>query len=79
LTLKAHPYVAAYFKQGFLSRRLKLMLKYGCLFRIKADDTMCYLDSQWVDRKGNNLALMNPAENEVEIAPTPEAETELKR
>jgi hypothetical protein len=40
---------------------------------------MCYLDSQWIDHKGNKLVLMNPAENEVEAAPTPEGETEVKR
>jgi hypothetical protein len=77
MTLKVHPYVAAYFKQGVLSRQLKLMLKYGCLFRIKADSTMCYLDSQWIDRKGNKLVLMTPAENEVET--TSEAKTEIKQ
>ena len=73
LTLKVHPYVAAYFKQGFFSQRLKLMLKYGCWFSIKADSTMCYLDSQWIDGKGNKLTLMTPAESEPEAIPEVEA------
>jgi ribonuclease G len=75
LTLKVHPYVAAYFKQGWISRRLKLMLKYGCWFNIKADSTLCYLDSQWIDRKGNKLVLMSPAGSEEEATPEVEAET----
>jgi ribonuclease G len=75
LTLKLHPYVAAYFKQGFPSRRLKLMLKHGCWFNIKADDTMCYLDSQWIDRKGNNLVLTNPAGMETEKISDTEPDT----
>jgi ribonuclease G len=59
LTLKVHPYIAAYLKQGFPSRRTRLMLKYGCVFKIKVDDTISYLDSQWIDKKGNKLTLVN--------------------
>ncbi|MDR3235539.1 MAG: Rne/Rng family ribonuclease [Prevotellaceae bacterium] len=62
LTLKVHPYIAAYFKQGFPSRQMKLMLKYGCIFNIKADGNICYLDSQWIDRKGNQLVLAVPTD-----------------
>jgi ribonuclease G len=78
LMLKVHPYVAAYFRQGFPSRRLKLMLQYGCWFNIKADSTMCYLDSQWIDRKGNKLTLMTSSESEVETIPEADT-TEIKR
>jgi ribonuclease G len=73
LTLKVHPYIAAYFKQGFPSRRLKLMLKYNCRFNIKIDDTMSYLELQWTDRKGNKLNVAIQPDT-----PKKETETEVK-
>ncbi len=59
ITLKVHPYVAAFFTKGLISRRLRLMLRYRCLFNITTDSNMGYLDAQWSDKKGNRLTVVN--------------------
>jgi ribonuclease G len=44
LTIKAHPFVAAYLKSGIVSIRLKWMIKYKCIIRVKASYSYTFLE-----------------------------------
>ena len=56
IKLRVSPYVASYLKQGWLSMRLKWMLRYGVRIEIVADQSMGMVDVKYLDRQG--LALI---------------------
>ncbi len=59
ITLKVHPYVAAFLNRGLISRKMRLMWRYRCMLSIVADNNIAYLDTQWSDKNGNKLTVVN--------------------
>jgi ribonuclease G len=55
VTLKTHPYIAAYLRKGFPSRKTKWMFKYKCLIKLEAVSTFTYLEFQFCDKHGERL------------------------
>jgi ribonuclease G len=55
LTVKASPFVAAFLKRGFPSARLRWMLRYKSLIRVKADQAVGIAEAKILDRKGREL------------------------
>jgi len=56
LTLKVHPYIAAYLKQGLISVRTKWCIHYRTLIRIKPDTTYTLLEYHFFDQIGEELS-----------------------
>ena len=57
LTLRVHPFVAAYVTKGFLrSKRRRWQRKYGCKLKIIASQECSYLEFSFYNRKGEELA-----------------------
>ena len=57
LLVKLHPFVAAYFNEGLISRRLKLMWKHKIKLKIQRNESIGYIDAKYYDKKGNLLSL----------------------
>jgi len=55
--IKANPYVAAYLKSGWLSLRLKWMLKYKRYIKITADNQLTFLEYHIFNRQGFEIEL----------------------
>jgi ribonuclease G len=55
ITLKLHPYVAAYFSKGIFSRQLKWWIKYKRLIKVKPLLSMGVTEFQFVDKNGDPL------------------------
>jgi len=55
VTLKTHPYIAAYLRKGFLSRKFKWMLKYKCWIKLEAINSFSFLEYQFCDKHGEQL------------------------
>lgn len=55
LTIKVHPYLAAYIKRGLISLELRWMLKYKCFIRVIPDESMGYVDAKYFDHSGYEL------------------------
>ena len=55
--MKLHPFVAAYFNEGLISRRLKLMWKHKIKLKIQRNESIGYIDAKYYDKKGNLLSL----------------------
>lgn len=57
LTIKVHPFVAAYLKQGTISVRLKWMLKYQCFIKVEAVTQYTLLEYHFHDSKGDEILI----------------------
>lgn len=57
VVMKVHPYVAAFLKQGFISKRLKWSLKFKSLIRIKGDNSFGYLDCRYFDTDDTEISI----------------------
>lgn len=57
ITVKLHPFVAAYFNKGLYSRRLKLMLKLKARIKILPNESIGYIDAKYYDKDGVRLSL----------------------
>ncbi|NSW44600.1 MAG: Rne/Rng family ribonuclease [Bacteroidales bacterium] len=55
--IKANPYVAAYLKSGWLSLRLKWMLKYKRYIKITAENQLSFLEYHIFNRQGFEIEL----------------------
>ncbi|MEG1936463.1 MAG: Rne/Rng family ribonuclease [Rikenellaceae bacterium] len=65
IKIKTNPYVMAYLKEGFISRRLKMMFKYHCYIKLVADESFGYVDSRYYDK--NNCVLSTPSHEDYEV------------
>jgi ribonuclease G len=57
LVLQVHPYLAAYFKQGFLSKRLKWFFKYKKWVDVRGVTSHHLLQYSFLDAQNNEIAL----------------------
>jgi len=57
LTLKAHPFVAAYLKNGMFSIRIKWMFKYQCFIKIEAVTKYTLLEYHFHDSRGEEILI----------------------
>lgn len=55
VSLVVHPYLAAYFTKGLVSRQAKWFLEYKQWIRIKEDTTMGMVDFRFVNEKGKKI------------------------
>ncbi|MCL2560694.1 MAG: Rne/Rng family ribonuclease [Rikenellaceae bacterium] len=55
IKLRVSPYVAAYLRQGFPSRRLRWMMKYRCRIRITTDQSTGLVETRFFDRENREL------------------------
>lgn len=55
LKLVVSPYVRPYFRERFPSRRMRLMLKYGCRLSLAEDQSLGVIEYKIMDRKGRTL------------------------
>ncbi len=57
LTLLVHPYIEAYFKQGFLSKRWKWFMKYKKWVDVRGVSSNHLLQYSFLDKNNNEIAL----------------------
>lgn len=57
LSLEVNPYVAAYLRQGFPSRRMKWYQKYRKWIGLRASDTIAFTTVHYYDGKGEEIRL----------------------
>lgn len=55
IKLRVSPYVAAYLRKGFPSRRLRWMLKYHSCIKIASDQSTGIVETKFFDREDNEL------------------------
>ena len=55
VTLKTHPYIAAYLRKGFPSRKTKWMFKHKCWIKLEAVNSFSFLEYQFCDKYGERL------------------------
>jgi ribonuclease G len=55
VTLKTHPYIAAYLRKGFPSRKTKWMLKYKCWIKLETINSCSFLEYQFCEKYGERL------------------------
>lgn len=55
LTLKAHPFVVAFIKQGFCSKRRKWQRKYKCRLRVSPISSYNFLEYHFFDKNENEI------------------------
>ena len=55
--LRAHPYVAAYLREGLISRISKINRKYGASIRVQGIESFHFLQYELCDRQGNEIDL----------------------
>jgi ribonuclease G len=55
LTLVLHPYMAAYFTKGLMSRQVKWFLEYKKWIKIKEDTSKGMVDYSFINEKGSNI------------------------
>ncbi len=58
LTLKLHPFIAAYLKNGFISTRLKWSLKYKCLIKIAPMVSYHYIEYHFFNSLNEEIGLI---------------------
>ncbi len=54
IKVKVHPFVAAYLTRGFISIRVKWMMKYRCYIKIEPSESIGYVDAKYYSN-GNQL------------------------
>lgn len=57
IKLKVHPYINAYIKSGFISIRLKWILKYKRLIKIKPDNSYTLFEYHFLESGGEEIEL----------------------
>lgn len=57
VSLHVHPYLASYFKTGFISKRRKWFLKYKKKVKVIADNNMPLLEYKFFDHKNDPIAI----------------------
>ncbi|MCU0397378.1 MAG: Rne/Rng family ribonuclease [Cyclobacteriaceae bacterium] len=57
LVLAVHPYVHAYFTQGFISKRLKWLMRYKRWVHIEKDTSMGVTEFKFLNREGEEIQL----------------------
>ncbi|NLE35856.1 MAG: ribonuclease E/G, partial [Bacteroidales bacterium] len=55
--LRTHPYVAAYLREGLLSRISKINRKYAASIRVQGIESFHFLQYEFCDRQGNEIDL----------------------
>jgi ribonuclease G len=55
VTLKTHPYIAAYLKKGFPSRLTKWAIKYRCRIKLESINSFSFLEYQFFDKHGDRI------------------------
>jgi ribonuclease G len=55
VTLKTHPYIAAYLRKGFPSRRTKWAIKYRCWIKLEAVNSFSFLEYHFCDKHGDRI------------------------
>jgi ribonuclease G len=55
--LAVHPYVHAYFTQGFISKRLKWLMRYKRWVHIEKDTSMGVTEFKFLTREGEEIQL----------------------
>lgn len=67
IKIELHPYVAAFFTTGFISLRMKLMLKYRAIIKIVPNQDMPFVDAKYYDISGAALCRHSLFDSELEI------------
>jgi ribonuclease G len=57
ITLKLHPYIAAFILKGFISKRIRWMLKYGCRIKVLPISSYHLLEFHFFDRNDIEIEL----------------------
>jgi ribonuclease G len=57
LILKVHPYVAAFFTQGIMSKRYKWTKKYKCSLKVVPISSFTFLEYHFLDQTDNEIDL----------------------
>lgn len=57
ITLRVHPYIAAYLTKGLFSIKWRWRLKYLRRLRIKKSNSLTFLEYHFTDKKGNKIIL----------------------
>lgn len=57
LTLKVHPFVAAYLERGMISTRFKWFLKYKHKLKIVADSDLGLINFEFIDPRGDKIVV----------------------
>ncbi|MFN2422307.1 MAG: Rne/Rng family ribonuclease [Cryomorphaceae bacterium] len=55
VTLKVHPFIAAYLKSGLISMRMKLAMKYKISLKVLGDEDLPYLKFVFLNAKGEPI------------------------
>ena len=55
LHLRVNPYVESYLNRGLLSIRRRWMMKYRCNIKITSDQSLGFVETKILDRKGREL------------------------
>lgn len=55
LTLKVHPFLAAFLKSGLVSQRMRWSMKYKVSLKVLADNDFPYLKYKFLDQKGEPI------------------------
>ncbi|MDR1347909.1 MAG: Rne/Rng family ribonuclease [Prevotellaceae bacterium] len=55
VTLKTHPYIAAYLRKGFPSLLTKWKIRYKCLIKLEAVNSFSFLEYQFFNKKGERI------------------------
>ncbi|HPX06544.1 MAG TPA: Rne/Rng family ribonuclease [Tenuifilaceae bacterium] len=55
VTIKLHPYIAAYLNKGFISRRIKWMFRYKCRLRVVPISSFTFLEYHFFDNNDNEI------------------------
>lgn len=57
LTLKTHPFLAAFLSKGIISRKLRWMIRYGCVLRVVPISSYHFLEFHFFDHTDNEIEL----------------------
>lgn len=57
MTITLHPYLYAYFKQGFISRRIKWFLKYNRWVNLEKDTSLGINDYKFLNEQGEEIKI----------------------
>jgi ribonuclease G len=55
IKLIVHPYIAAYLRRGFYSKRMEWMWKYKCFIKIAESQSFSYMEFKLYDRYGDQI------------------------
>ncbi len=67
IKVKVHPFIAAYLKKGFISKRVKWMFKYRCNIVIVPSESMGYVDAKYYSSSNQILTQNSISDYEADI------------